>query len=96
MNTQQPILALDGTPFADDAGPLTLKRVLCDALLASYDEDQGIHGTEKVRRAVLAQDIYRSDALTLRVEDAALCKELVARAWGPLVVQQAWAALDPP
>ncbi len=62
---------------------------------ASFDTF-GLSGEEKVRRAALAQRIYTSkEPLALKVEDVALIKKLVGKAYAPLVVMRAWSILDP-
>jgi hypothetical protein len=55
-----------------------------------------LKGEEKVERYELAQEIHKSTGLVdLQSEQVSLLKKLIARAYGPLTVGQAWKILDP-
>lgn len=92
-----PIKQLDGSVMrTDDKQVLTLDTVVENALLASYPDEQTLSGEEKVKRFKLAVRIHdqRKDP-TLTADETALIKKLVAKAYNPLVVGQAWTLLDP-
>lgn len=93
---------LDGSPIIDgregaEGKPieLTLSRAAVNALLADYADERGLAGEEKLKRAQLADKVYQKKAVELTAEQTALVKKLIAKAYTPLVVLRAWAALDP-
>ena len=93
-----PIVNLDGSPvLGDDKQPLSLATVAESALLLSYvDEQNTITGNEKVRRWMLANTIrHEPKNPTLTSEDITTIKNLIAKAYSPVVVGQAWQLLDP-
>jgi len=80
--------------------PFTLRTATANVLLMSETDGTGrpkeLNGEEKVKRYALAMKIYKSDGLVdLEVEEIALLKKLIGRAYGPLTVGQAWEVLDP-
>lgn len=85
----------EGIP-SPDSKPLTLKRVAVMALHATLPGEERLAGDEKLRRGLLALDIFKAEtAIALKVEDTALIKRLVGQTFGPQVVAQAWPLLDP-
>jgi hypothetical protein len=92
-----PINNLDGTPMQkDDKTVLTLDDVASIALLSSYQDEPNLEGVEKNKRFWLAKKIHdqRKDPV-LTADEIALIKRLIAKAYNPLVVGQAWTILDP-
>ena len=75
--------------------PLTLGAVAANALLAQTEEDKSMTGEEKVRRYSLAMKVVTNAEAALKAEEVAEIKKVVAKAYGPLVVGQAWKLLDP-
>lgn len=76
-------------------GKRTLKSVAVEALQLSFADEQQISGEEKVKRWVLATRIYANpENIDLTVGEIDLVKKLVGKAYGPLVVGQAWKILD--
>lgn len=75
--------------------PLTLRSVLCNALMGQYEDEKALNGEEKVLRWKLAQKVHSEDEPDLTVEDVALVKKLVGKAYGPVVVGPALTLLDP-
>lgn len=96
---------IDGKPFLDDdtkkPTETTLATVVQRALLTSYqDEASSITGEEKFKRWRLAEKIQNAveagkPNVDLSAEDVAMAKKLVAKAYNPLIVGQAWSLLDP-
>jgi len=80
---------------ATEANPVTVRQVATGALMAQRRGEEETSGEEKVRYYALAVKIHDEDAPDLRAEDVALVKELVGKSYGPLVVGQVWALLDP-
>lgn len=92
-----PIKTVNGEEMRkEDKNILTLNDVVQNALLASYPDEQNLAGDEKVKRWSLAMKIdrQRKDP-TLTADEIALIKKLVGKAYGPLIVGQAWTMLDP-
>ena len=92
-----PINNFDGTPMRkDDKTILTLEETVTTALLSSYPDEQSLDGVEKNKRFWLAKKIHdqRKDPV-LTADEIALIKRLIAKAYNPLVVGQAWTILDP-
>ena len=88
---------LDGTPMRkDDKTVLTLGEVATTALLSAYQDEPNVDGIEKNKRFWLAKKIHdqRKDPV-LTVDEIAMIKKLIAKAYNPLVVGQSWTLLDP-
>jgi len=97
INFSQALKALDGTPISrlDGKGEFTLKFVSQEALLLSFQDEQGLGGEEKTRRWVLATMIEANpEKIDLTSEQIALIKKLIGKAYGPLIVGQAWELLE--
>lgn len=91
------ILDIEGKPTKDGAEKdLTLGAVSCTALLAQYADEQSLSGDEKVKRFRLAEAAVKGGVQDIKVEDAALLKKLLAKAFGPLVVGRAYDIIEPP
>jgi len=94
----QTITDLDGKPVpsGDAKTPnLTLGAVAVNALEATLEEDRGQSGAEKFKADELARKVYKAKAAVLTVEEIALIKTRIGKAYGPLVVGSAWRLLDP-
>ena len=96
-----PILDLGGKPVKhqdganDVAKDMVLKDVAVPALTMPYKDEDNLAADDKVARAVIAQEIYRGGIVDVSVEDVALIKKLIGKAYGPLVVMRAYEILDP-
>lgn len=77
--------------------PLTLRDVCAQALLASYPSDEGMSGADKFKRGALGMQIAGSHDgnITLTAEEISMVKEYIGKAFGPLIIYQAWAIIDP-
>ena len=98
IDFRTPITQLDGKPFTNEAGQpdgMTLGKVCTNALMANFPDEQGLSGDEKMRRFLVAKNIFEHYDYSLNVEEIALVKKLVGKSYGPLIVGQAWALLDP-
>ena len=83
-----------------NAKPFTLRKACVNVLLMTEIDKNGrpkeLNGEEKVERFELAKNIHKSGPLIdLQSEQISLLKRLIARAYGPLTVGQAWKVLDP-
>ena len=86
---------LDGTPLKNKEKDFTMKSACINALTLSVPNER-ISGEEKVKRAILAEDIYRTEnEINLNVDNLKMIKDLIGQIGSPLVVKQAWDVLDP-
>jgi len=89
--------ALDGNDICispDSNVSATLKEVSVIALMSSYEDERNLPGEQKFERWRLANKIHGGDVVELSIEEVALLKKLIGKAWGPLVVGQAWTLLE--
>jgi len=89
-----PLVGLDGKPLRTEEGPMSLGDVAANALLSPH-KDENPSGAEKVKRWSLAMRVHAAKDAELTADDIKLIKDLVAQAYAPLIVGQAWAILDP-
>ena len=87
---------LDGEAVKDGDKVATLGRVACTALLASYADEQNLPAEDKVRRFRLAEIAAKGGEREVKVEDTALIKQLIGKAFAPLVVASAYDIIEPP
>ena len=93
-----PITDLDGTVLDDGSPakkPFTLGEAAVRALVASFPDEQNVSPNEKFKRAELASRIHNKSDLVLSAEETALVKNLIGKAFAPVVVFRAWPMLDP-
>lgn len=69
---------------------LTLKKVATDALLAANPNEQGVSGEDKAKRYELAVRLVKGGEQEISVEEAVLLKELIGKAYSPIVVGQVY------
>lgn len=96
IDFSQQMCDIDGTPISNDKddGAATLGLISVNALLAAFADEQALPGTDKVRRYELARKVRKGGVVEVTAEDAALIKQLIGKAYAPLVVGQAWGMLD--
>lgn len=71
-------------------------KAACINSLMNVPAQEKLSGEEKVRRATLAEDIFRADGeIDLQIDDIKLLKDLIGEMGSPLIVKQAWDILDP-
>jgi hypothetical protein len=96
------ITELDGTVAKDGDKVVTLGKLAIHALINPLPDAAGraeqLDAEMKVKLAKLAQDIHSATdkALDLTVEDIALIKQRIGRAFSQIAVMRAWDLLDPP
>ena len=104
VDFSKPILDLKGAVVVscprekpDCGAVLTLADVAQTALQASFQDEQSLPATDKIKRFELALRIEQTKVdPKLSVEELALIKQLVAKAFPPLTVGRAYELLDPP
>jgi hypothetical protein len=94
VNFDKQLVDLDGTIIPDAKGnPAILRGISVDALLAAFNDEQNIAGEEKLKRYILAEKIYKKED-DLSVEELALLKKLIGKAYTPLIVGQSWKIIE--
>ena len=90
------LVTLDGEVISDMKGdPSTVRGVAIEALLAIYKDEENLSGEEKMKRWELASKIKADpDPVELAVEEVALLKKLIGKAYGAMIVGQAWKVLE--
>lgn len=73
---------------------LTLGRAVAQALFAAFPEDKD-SAEQKWARAALADRIKADKAAALTVEEVAVIKRQLGKAFGGVLLMQAYPALDP-
>src|SRR5262249_2140486 len=87
---------LDGVPVKNGEADATLGRVSCTALLASYADEQNLPAEDKVKRFRLAEIAAKGGEQEMKVEDVALIKTLIGKAFAPLIVGRAYDIIESP
>jgi hypothetical protein len=95
VGLNNPIKNLAGEEIKDDGKPFLMSAAITNALLSAFPDEKDISGDEKVKRFLLATRLHGQDSIDLSADEVVLCKRLVAKAYNPLVVGQAWAVLEP-
>lgn len=95
VNFDTILLTLDGRQMndKDTNEPLSLKTICVDALLV-VDSREKLDGEEKIKRYILAQEIYQGKKDSLSAEEVVLLKELIGRYYSTIVVGQVFPMLD--
>ena len=90
------LVTLDGEVILDQKNePATVRGVAIEALFATFKDEENLSGEEKLKRWELASKIKASsDPVELVVEEVALLKKLIGKAYGTLIVGQAWRILE--
>lgn len=106
VNVTQVLKNFNGKPLKDNIGTggkpklvdLTLRSVLCSALMFTNNKElqAAPNVDERIRRFILAQDIYKNDVVVLRVDDLADLKQRINGLFQTPMVAAAMLILDPP
>jgi len=102
INMAYKFKTLDGKIIqGDDKGKekFSLKDACVDSLLNPEMTPEGrpvqIKGEDKLKRYLLAQKIHASNGMIeIQSEEIALIKDLIGKSYAPLIVGQAWEALE--
>lgn len=85
---------LEGDEIKNGGKPFTLAAAAVTALLAEFKDEQ-IAGQQKADRYTLALAVHGAvGEIDQPVEDVALIKTLIGKAYSPLIVGQAWKMLE--
>jgi hypothetical protein len=88
------LIGADGKPMPNGDKKLTLGDVAGAALMSTLEEDKNSTGAEKYKLFKLAQKVVGNKG-PFTVEDMALIKARIGKAYGPGVVGPAFELLDP-
>ncbi len=99
INIHAPFKNLDGTIMTNNDKELQLKDVLVESLLAAFKDEETLTGEEKAKRYQLAMSVYNTNGeeglnFDMKVEDVAMVKKLIGKAYLPLIVGQAYEMLS--
>jgi len=99
INVATKLLDMDGKEIPasaePDAEPVTLCKIAVEALMGIYKDEPDLSGEEKVKRFKLAMKLRDGDEPDLEVEELALIKKLIGKAFpSPLVVARCFDILD--
>lgn len=91
-----PILNLVGQPLLSENGELAcLATVAINALLATFEDERSLPGVEKAQRMQLALKITANPReVEVSAEQLAKIKELIGKAFPPLIVGRAYELLE--
>ena len=90
----QLILDLNNKPLESNGQPFTLRNAAQEALLATFADEPNLPAVEKIKRFTLAQKIAPMQVVEISIEEAATIKELVGKAYGPLIVGRVYALIE--
>lgn len=92
----QQLVTLEDKALEDENNkPVTLKKIVLNALVATYPGEENLAGDEKLKRWELALKIKNEpDPVSLKAEEVTEIKKLIAKMYGTLVVGQAFKMLD--
>jgi uncharacterized protein YhbP (UPF0306 family) len=94
IDFKKELVDLEGVTLLDkNKKSATLKGVAIDALMAVYQDEQNLGGEEKLKRYELALMLSK-DMFEIKAEEVALIKKLIGKAYGALIVGQAWNILE--
>ena len=99
INFDKILRDFDGAEIPMTAGgndPTKLGYVCITALMASFPGEEQLPGTEKYKRYDLARKIHKGGTVNVPTEDVTLLKNLIGKAFAPLIVGSAYEILDPP
>lgn len=94
-NFSAAIKNLDGKPLKEGDKEVTIGSIAVNALLTPYEDERNLSGDDKVKRFRLAQAIHGADdEIEVTAEQVTLLKTLIAKAYTPLIVGQAYDLLE--
>lgn len=77
-------------------GPISIRDIVSNAVLASYEDEKALAGKKKMERYMLAQKLNGKDSeIELEAEEVAMVKDLVGKGSSPVAVGAVWSLFDP-
>ena len=93
LDVTRELVNLDDKPILRGEEPLTLRDVLCNALL-STQPNKPVEGKTQVERYEMALRINKGDEVDLTLKEAATLQEQVALFYTPIITGQVWHILE--
>jgi hypothetical protein len=90
-----PILGFDRKPLNESDRAMTLAIVACTALSAQFRDEDNLAADIKYKRFKLGCKIANGGIVDLSVDEIATLKQLIGRAFSPLIVGRSFDLLDP-
>ncbi len=86
--------ALGRDVMGQNNDPMTLAEASISALMADYGDEKGISGEVKFKRYQLAARVQPGGLVDVSAEEVATLKQLIGKAFTPVVVGPAYEALE--
>lgn len=93
MSGAKPLIAATDPNEPDKKETMTLAKVACDAIMAEMPDEKR-SGKQKAEAYELALRIMAGRTIEISIEEAALIKDRIGKAYGALVVGQCWPLLE--
>ena len=97
IDLTQPIFDLEGSPIPKPDGslPATLGFLAVTALQVQFDDEHKMSAEDKLSRFKIALRLSGQSSADLSVEEVAMIKSVIGKAFGIVIVGRAFALLDP-
>lgn len=93
-NFDQPLKDIEGNDLLDNNKPVSMKKVILDAILAVSQDESNLDGETKAKRYKLAQKIVVGGDIDLSIDELKEIKERVGKFGVPLVVGQIYEYME--
>ena len=93
VNFKETFKDIEGNEILDDGKATTLQTVAINALMATYTDEQNLSGEDKLKRWKMSQRIFGGEE-DFSIEDVALLKKLIGKAYSTIIVGQAYEMLE--
>lgn len=96
LDFSKALIGIKGVPLkkAGSDEDVDLKHIAVEALLAQFQDEPNLPGEKKMKRYALAEKISVPGEVELEVEEVALLKDLIGKAFGPAVVGPAFKVIE--
>ena len=93
VNFKETFKDIEGNEILDGGKATTLQTVAINALMAAYTDEQNLSGEDKLKRWKMSQRIFGGEE-DFSIEDVALLKKLIGKAYSTIIVGQAYEMLE--
>lgn len=94
INFNQTLNNITGEVLKEGDKEITLKPIIINALMGSYEDEKTLSGEDKLARYELATKINQTEEAEITVEEASQIKKLVGKAYSTLIVGQVYKILE--
>ncbi len=97
VNVMRDLKGFDGEVLIDSNSkqPFKLKTIIVNALLGNFPGEENLIGEEKLKRYMLAEKVYKTEAeVELIAEEASLIKLLVGKMYVTVIVGAVYLMLE--